>query len=104
MVECTAATSSCSRSLCALLRNAGQQHHKEPQCGWDIPSKAACDVRHHLSQLHDVVASSGRAGFPVKVKVTIIDSGGTRAAHIVGGRLLHLDICVPTLHGSVEWH
>jgi len=31
-----------------------------------------------LSQLHNVLVNSGRAGFPVKVQLTIVDSGATQ--------------------------
>lgn len=29
-----------------------------------------------LSQLYDVVANNGKAGFPVEVELTIVDAGG----------------------------
>jgi len=42
-----------------------------------------------LSQLYDVMASSGRAPFPVKVEFTIVDSGGiyvASQAHSISGQ------------------
>jgi len=61
-----------------------------------------------LSQLYDVVANRGRAGFPVGLQLTIVISGGTHASQariVLVGRCCTLTCvwwhCMLRLGGSV---